>query len=234
MRDDARLANIVHKFDAVILPRLHWPEEEREKADQWFRALHKAGLAIIYEVDDDLFTDDFVRRLTTMHGYDAVGAETRRHCIYHAVKACDGVTVSNQRMATITRQITDKPVKVVPNFIDLRWFKKVQKRVERKVAGLTIGWAGGNRPDSDVEMMALAWARIAARYPHVTFVIQGHPEGVYDNVPNERIAMLTDAHRQLPRGPGQHRHRLLPALGYRLQPGQNVYQGDGVCRFGRW
>jgi len=191
MRDDSRLAGIVHKFDAVILPRLHWPPEERTKAEQWFKALHKAGLAVIYEADDDLFTDGFVSRLVSHHGYTREYAEERRDCILHAVRACDGVTVSNQRMATLARQITDKPVKVVPNFIDLRWFKRVQKRAERKVPGLTIGWAGGNRPDSDVAMMAEAWARIARRYPQVTFVIQGHHAKVfYDTVPNERIAML--------------------------------------------
>ncbi len=191
MKDDERLANVVHRFDAVILPRLHWPIEERRKADLWFRALHRAGLAVFYEVDDDLFSDDFVRRLVDLHGKTREEAETRRQCILHALNSCDGATVSGQRLATMVREHTDKPVKVVPNFIDLRWFKKIQKGSLRQVQGLTIGWAGGNRPDSDVEMMAIAWGRIAAKYPHVTFVIQGHhAHTFYENVPNERIAML--------------------------------------------
>lgn len=191
MRDDNRLANIVHTFDAVILPRLHWPIEERAKADIWFNALHKANLAVIYEVDDDLFSDDFARRLVQQHGKSPVEAAERRDCILHALRSCDGATVSGQRLATMVREYTDKPVVVVPNYIDLRWFKGVQKLAERKVPGLTIGWAGGNRPDVDVEMMAEAWARIAKRYPHVTFVIQGHhSKAIYDRVPNERIAML--------------------------------------------
>lgn len=191
MRDDERLANIVHKFNAVILPRLHWPPDERRKADLWFRALHRAGLAVIYEVDDDLFSDDFARRLVQLHGKTPADAEMRRQCILHAVNSCDGLTVSGQRLATMAREYTDKPIKVVPNFIDLRWFKQIQKGSQRQVQGLTIGWAGGNRPGSDVEMMAIAWGRIAAKYKHVTFVIQGHHSQVfYDNVPNERIAML--------------------------------------------
>lgn len=191
MRDDDRLAAIAHQFDAVILPRLHWPPEERDKADQWFEALHRAGLAVIYEVDDDLFSDDFARRLVTLHGYTRQYAEERRECILHVLRSCDGVTVSGQRLATMVRQYTSRPVRVVPNYIDLRWFKRVQRQAERKVQGLTIGWAGGNRPDSDVEVMAQAWSRIAARYPHVTFVVQGHhARAIYDAVPNERIAML--------------------------------------------
>lgn len=191
MREDERLANIVHRFDAVILPRLHWPIEEREKADIWFDALHRAGLAVIYEMDDDLVSDDFIYRLVSQHGKTPEDAALRRDCILHAIRSSDGITVSGQRLATMVRQYTDKPVMVVPNYIDLRWFKKIQKASERKVPGLTIGWAGGNRPDADVEMMAEAWARIAARYPQVTFVVQGHhAKAIYDQVPNERIAML--------------------------------------------
>lgn len=190
-RDDDRLAPLAHTFDAIILPRLHWPPEERTKADKWFEALHRAGLIIIYELDDDLFSDDFERRLVQLHGYTATFAKERRGCIMHTIQRCDGVTVSSQRVATMLRQYIDLPIKVVPNYIDLRWFQKVQKHAPRKVKGLTIGWAGGNRPDSDVEMMALAWKEIARRYPHVTFVIQGHhAKTFYEHVPNERIAML--------------------------------------------
>lgn len=190
-RDDDRLAQIVNQFDAVILPRLHWPMEEREKADKWFDALHRAGKTIIYELDDDLFSDDFERRLVQLHGYVAEEAKARRGCIMHTIRRCDGVTVSSQRVATMLRQYLDVPIRVVPNYIDLRWFQKVQKKAVRKVEGLTIGWAGGIRPDSDVEMMARAWKVIAEKYPQVTFVIQGHhAKTFYEQVPNERIAML--------------------------------------------
>jgi len=79
----------------------------------------------------------------------------------------------------------------VPNFIDLRWFKRVQKAGQRdqNLTGLTIGWAGGARPDADVEDMAKAWGILAEKYPHVTFVIMGFfPKVFYEHVPEERIA----------------------------------------------
>lgn len=190
-KDDNRLADVVHVFDAVVIPRQHWPEEQRDKGDRWFNALHKARKAIIYEVDDDMFTDAFVKRLVDNHGYTWEYASTRRDCILHAMQACDGVTVSSQRLATIVREYTDRPVVVVENYIDLKWFRAVQRASERIVPGLTIGWAGGNRPDGDMIIMAEAWSRIAERHLNVTFVIQGHhTPALYDAVPKGRVASL--------------------------------------------
>ena len=120
LRDDNRLGALAHRFDAVILPRLHWPPDERAKADKWFDALHRAGMSILYELDDDLFSDDFERRLVQLHGYVAEEAKERRGCIMHTIQRCDGVTVSSQRVATMLRQYLDVPIRVVPNYIDLR------------------------------------------------------------------------------------------------------------------
>jgi glycosyltransferase involved in cell wall biosynthesis len=190
-RNDDRLAAVVHKFEAVILPRLHWPLEERAKSERWFDALHRAGIAIIYEVDDDMFSDDFVKRIMWKELYTREYAEQRRECILFAIRSSDGVTVSSQRLATMVRQYTDKPVKVVPNFIDLRWFREIQKKAQRIIPGLTIGWAGSFRPSTDIDIMAEAWGRLARKHPEVKFVIQGRAlDVVYENVPKEQIVQL--------------------------------------------
>jgi glycosyltransferase involved in cell wall biosynthesis len=192
-RADPRLANYAHLFEAIVLQRLSWKDSEVFKQRQWFEALHNAGKCVIYEVDDDIFSDGFVNRLITLHKFSEEESEERRRCNLRAMQACDGVTVSTQRLASIVRQYTDKPVKVVGNYIDLSWFKKVTKAAQRdpKLTGLTIGWAGGQRPDADVYHMSEAWRRIAEKYPHVTFVVQGHhAKPIYAAVPHERIAMI--------------------------------------------
>jgi len=180
-----------HAYDAVILPRKHWKSGDQWKALRWFEALHSAGICVIYEMDDDLFSDDFEARLVTTKGYTPEKAKKRRGDIMETIRQCDGMTVSSQRLATMVRSKVDIPIRVVPNFIDLRWFKRVQKAGHRddKLTGLTIGWAGGARPDADVEDMAKAWGILAEKYPHVTFVIMGFFPGVfYEHVPEERIA----------------------------------------------
>jgi len=190
-RGDDRLANIVHEFDAVIIPRLHWPPEERENGDRWFEALHNAGIAVIYEVDDDMVSDDFIRRLVQIHSRVPRKAEETRDAILHTMQSADGVTVSSQRLASTIRRYTDRPIMVVPNYMDLDWFRAVQAKAERTVKGLSIGWAGGIRPDYDVEQMAIAWGRITQRYPDVQFVIQGwQPDIITQAVPAERLHRL--------------------------------------------
>lgn len=189
--DNPMVASIVHLYQAVILPRRHWLPGDWDKGKAWIRAMHNAGIAVIYEVDDDMFSDDFVRRLIVTHDKDPEKAELVRESVLTTLRLVDGVTVSSQRLATVVRQHTNRPVKVVPNYLDYEWFTAVQKEAPRKVKGLTVGWAGGIRPDTDVEQMAIAWGRLAERFSDVTFVVQGHQAKViYDNVPHERIAAV--------------------------------------------
>lgn len=191
-KDDDRLALIFHQYDAVVLPRLHWPAEEEEQAARWFFTLRMAGLKIIYELDDDLISDYFVNRIIFKDGVSQEFAVGKRNSILRTIRKCDGVTVSSQRLATLLRaHDINLPIYVVPNYIDVNWFRQVMKKGERQVHGLTIGWAGGARPDADVAEMAEAWLRISRRFPNVKFVVQGHHARIiYDTVPNNRIIPL--------------------------------------------
>lgn len=188
---DYQTLEIKKNYDAVILPRAYWPIKEREKAHRWFEGLHKSGIAIIYEIDDDHFSDEFVHRAMDRELLTKEIAEERRDCAIHTLKNCDGVTVSSQRLATMTREYTDKPVRVVPNFIDTSWFHEFKKKLPRTIQGLTIGWGGSYRPNEDLEILAEAWGRIAKKYPKVNFLLQGKLLDIfYDRVPAERITRL--------------------------------------------
>lgn len=187
-RTDNKLANIAHLFNVIILPRLHWPKQNQKMAEQWFSALRNAGIAVIYEVDDDLLSPDFRRRLIEVHGKTEEQTSEIVDGIRHTLSMADGVTVSNEHLKRLVQRYTNKPVYVISNAIDLDWFSAVQAKAERRVPGLTIGWAGGIRPDADTEQMAIAWGRIAKKHPHVNFVVYGHqPTVIYDNVPHHRI-----------------------------------------------
>ncbi len=192
-KDDSRLADFVHLWDAVVLPRLSWKLEDRAFAHRWANALHNAGLAIIGEFDDDLVSPSINLRLkqTTLPDERPEDLEQRRLDRLDALRLCDGLVVSSRRLATIMRGVFDGPVIVVPNAIDAAYWKACLKGSPRLIPGLTIGWAGGSRPEHDLDEVAVAWGRIAERYPEVTFVVYGYqPTIIDDHVPQERIRRI--------------------------------------------
>lgn len=193
MKNDA-IGAIAPLYDGYMLSRMSWDAQHRRLAQGWFDSIHRAGKFAVYDADDDVFTEQETNRridLDWTEGKTREQLEDERLQRIWAMQQCDGVTVTTQRLATIVRQFTDKPVVVVPNSIDLPWFRGIVNATKREIPGLTIGWAGGRRHDRDVEQMAEAWGRIAHRYPDVTFVVQGwQPDVIREHVPAERLVML--------------------------------------------
>ncbi len=178
-------------FDVVVLPRLSW--SDRVSGERFINALHNAGICVVFEADDDLFTRQINARIHQTTETEAPDdmLEKRRLDRIAALQLCDGVTVTNHYLASAVRNFTDAPVCVVPNAIDVRWWRRVMRHAPRNIPGLTIGWAGGARPEDDLEPMAWAWGQIAQRYPALTFVVAGHqPDVIGRYVPSHRVRRL--------------------------------------------
>jgi glycosyltransferase involved in cell wall biosynthesis len=181
-------------FDGYVLFRASWPPDQRRLAERLFASIRKAGKFVVYDSDDDVFTSQETHRrveLNWTEGKSLEQLDAERFERIWCMQQCDGVTVSTQRLATIVRTYTQKPVIVVPNAIDLPWFRGIVRATKRQIPGLTIGWAGGRRHDRDVEQMAEAWGLIARRYPDVRFVVQGwQPAVIAEHVPSDRLVVL--------------------------------------------
>lgn len=194
VRDNGLIGTIAPMFDAYLLPRISWPPEQRKLAEGWFASIRRAGKLAIYDADDDVFTAAETHRRVELgwtEGKTPEQLDAERFERIWCMQQCDGVTVSTQRLATIVRSFTSKPVCVVPNAIDLPWFREIVRKTPRQIPGLTIGWAGGRRHDRDVEQMAEAWGRVAGRYPSVRFVVQGWvPPVILEHVGRDRLAIL--------------------------------------------
>jgi glycosyltransferase involved in cell wall biosynthesis len=178
----------------VITPRIVWPTEGIGEA--WVKVIHKAGLAWLYEIDDDIFSPRIVDRQMRVFPAEAAKGrdqlEWERNERIKMLTVCDGVTVSSRRLATIARQYApaETPVYHIPNSIDAKWFRSTLHgigRVPELNGKLTVGWAGGAREEADMKPLAEAWTIIAERFPSVEFVIQGHmSDSLYHSIPDER------------------------------------------------
>jgi len=177
-------------YDAIILPRLSWRGDERWIGRAWVDKLHQAGCTVIYELDDDTLTPQIVWRqqLTIERDKSLEDLEHMRRERIAAIRMCDGVTVSNHTLAKVVRQYVETPVRVVPNLVDIRWYRYTLRGVKRVVPPLTIGWAGGARYPEDLEPIAAAWHTIARRYPDVHFVALGYvAPALHAAVPADRL-----------------------------------------------
>jgi glycosyltransferase involved in cell wall biosynthesis len=173
---DPRFINkVAWNFDAILLPRLFW--ETQRDADRFIGGMHRAGLACIVEIDDDVYSPAIVERsyqtqeIERAKGLERLEAE--RQARIYVLQQCDGVTVTSRRLRTIVSTYTSTPVEVVPNAIDTRWFHHTLHGYGRAIPPLTVGWAGGSRYYEDLEPIAEAWHNLARRYPELTFVVQG-------------------------------------------------------------
>lgn len=188
-QDGIEAALVKHRYQIIAMERLSWTPEELAtgKAEKMIDVIHSLDAMVVGMYDDDQWVA-IDEHLTAEE--DRRMLEIDRHSI-HTLRLMDGVIVSTQRLATIVRTLTDAPVVVVPNLIDLAWFRAVQAQARRVTKGLTIGWYGSKRPDADLEALGEAWGHIARRYPHVRFAIAGHVTPVIAaRVPANRLTII--------------------------------------------
>lgn len=177
----------------LVVPQMTSPDIET--AREWLDARRPMVKAIVYETDDDTFTEDRIEHLRAadfLQGRTLNEIRREQEVARWFVDQCDGVTVTTEPLAAVVRSFTDKPVCVVPNALDVRWFRAHLAYRPPWADILTIGYAGGRRAERDLVPMARAWGRIAERYPDVRFVIATPttPTVLYRYVPENRFIRL--------------------------------------------
>lgn len=190
--DDPATAGLAMSCDAIVYPRQGW--QEARTAFEVRDTLHAEGKLLWGEYDDDVWITRHEQKSPEEMGVadsNLDPAEAREN-----LAAFDGCTVTNERLrTTIHSFLPDMPVEVVPNAIPLGYWKtaipdRVAARHPELAGHVTVGWAGGDRHDADVEDMARAWSIVAERTA-AHFVILGHQPPVLVNaVPRDRLHQI--------------------------------------------
>lgn len=173
------------RIHAIVLPRMIVAPNDQQQALEWFSSIRAQGTRIIYETDDDVFSESYVANvskmaltpnLTPLQVLDVLNElQARAAAAIWTMQQCDAVTTSVEPLAQYIRTLVDAPVYVIPNAIDVKGFRKGIDgvRPHRDATHTTIGWAGGRRNESELYLMVEAWARIASTYKDVRFVVAG-------------------------------------------------------------
>lgn len=153
----------------------------------------KQGAKVIYEADDAVIDAYGKERKNLQH----LGEEHRSRAI-ETIKAADAITVTNHYLAENYKRFTDKPIYILPNFVDFDWYGKEPLKVERNSDEIRIGWFGSRGHFEDLRWLVPVLKRILEKYPKVKFVYCGYGGMSSDRLVTE-VGWGEDVFKELPR-----------------------------------
>lgn len=203
-REDVMPALESGKYNIVVTPRFVF--REPWMLQRFMHLVDKANIAVIYEIDDDMFSPELVERQVQFTKYmlhpvnmsaeemeirERTQMEYERTERIKLIGLVDGTTTSTEPLAVLARAYTDAPVHVVPNAMDIPWFQEHMQRRERVIPPLTIGYSGGWRLWEDIEFLPQVWRNIAQRFPEVSFIFHGwSPKELLTTISANRLHIL--------------------------------------------
>jgi glycosyltransferase involved in cell wall biosynthesis len=173
--------------DIVILEMLTSPEMVRE--------CQAKGAVVIFEADD-AYIDTYKReeRKNLQHMND----KWREQAI-ETIKLCDAMTVTNHVLKENFARYTDKPIYILPNFVDFEWYGRESRLpIKRATNEIRIGWFGSKGHYEDLRMVVNAINRVIAKHPNVKFVYQGYG-GFSSDRKSTEIGWGEDVFKEIPR-----------------------------------
>jgi glycosyltransferase involved in cell wall biosynthesis len=175
--------------------------------------LHELGCKVIYETDDTVMDSYGKERKNLM---EISGA--KKQTALDTIAKCDAVTVTNYVLKEAMERYTDKPVIVLPNYMDYEWYGKDNFHVKRTTDEIRLGWFGSKGHLEDLQMVQPAIKAVLEKYPNVKFVYAGFGgfssnkmltqvgwgEDVFVDIPRNRREFIVGVEAEM--WPVKHRH----------------------------
>ena len=171
--------NILEKIDLVILQRAKWSFE----LERFIRILKKKNIKIIYDMDDLIYHTKYVPKyLNSIGDYrefsiDAFFALAKRYELIASIS--DGFIVTTKSLSEHIQKDFQKPVWILPNFLNLEQEEESKKIVLEKEntssdEKFMIGYfIGSNSHQRDLEIVESAIIRLMNEYDNIYLKIVG-------------------------------------------------------------
>jgi glycosyltransferase involved in cell wall biosynthesis len=154
---------------------------------------HAAGAKVIYEADDAVI-DTYGKERKNLQHLD----EKMRGNAIDTIKRCDAVTVTNSELAENFARFTDKPIYILPNYVDFNWYKQDYEKPERNTDEVRLGWFGSRGHFEDLRMLVPLIHRLLDKYPQLRFVYCGYG-GISDDKHSTKMKFGEDVFAEIPR-----------------------------------
>lgn len=173
--------------DIVILELLTAPE--------MVKTCQAKGAKVVFEADDafiDTYTEEERKNLQHMN------PKWREQAI-ETIKLCDALTVTNHYLKENFARYTDKPIYILPNYVDLDWYGKPGRLpIERATDEIRIGWFGSKGHYEDLRMVVNAIKRVIDKYPQAKFIYMGYG-GFSSDRKSTEVGWGEDVFHEIPR-----------------------------------
>ena len=167
---------------------------------------HEAGAKVIYEADDAVI-DTYGRERKNLQHLDE---KTRENAI-DTIKKCDAITVTNKLLAENYRRFTDKPIYILPNYVDRTWYRDTYIKPLRNTDEIRMGWFGSRGHFEDLRMLVPLIKEMLEYFPQLKFIYCGYGgvsddnlatklkfgEDVFSEIPRERREFFLPVHEDL-------------------------------------
>lgn len=171
--------------DVVVLEMLTSLEMVRE--------CHKQGARVIFEADD-AYIDSYGRERKNLQH---ISGKWREDAI-QTVKECDAITVTTWRLAEHFRQFTDKPIYILPNYLDRDWYGEPIALPKRATDEIRIGWFGSKGHYEDLRMVVDALKEVIEEEPRAKLVYMGYG-GMSSDKASTEVGWGEDVFKEIPR-----------------------------------
>lgn len=157
------------------------------------KVCHDQGAKVIWEADDAML-DSYGRERKNLQAIEG----EHKNITMQVINEVDAITVTTEILKNNYARFTDKPIYVLPNYVDYDLYGKDDLLIKRTTDEIRIGWFGSQGHLEDLKMVIPALKEVLTKYPNVKLIYCGFG-GMSSDKKITEIGWGEDVFRELPR-----------------------------------